>query len=129
MIEGGVDDAIGLRGSVAQRFRRLKRPEMHLRAGLLEPLRAVLGARQAEDLVAGLQELRHDPRADKASGAGDKDPHAKTPMVLAGLARPNTWSPQGGSALDRQCSRWTAQCAAPPPASQPMIACLRSRPQ
>ena len=46
-----------------------------LRPGLAQPGRPGLGGRGTDDRVAGLDELRHELRADGAGGTGDKNLH------------------------------------------------------
>jgi hypothetical protein len=52
---------------------------MHLRTGGGEGLSARIAASQAEYLVAGLDQITNNGRADKAGGPGDKNTHRKTP--------------------------------------------------
>ena len=61
MIEGAVDDAVGLLRPAAQLFRLFQGAAPGFGARRLQLRRARIGARHAQHLMACLQQLGHDP--------------------------------------------------------------------
>ena len=76
-----MDHAVGLGGTGPQARRVLERSAVHLGAGFGQRPRAYVGAGQAEDPVTGLEQFRHDARADEAGGAGEKDTHDEASAI------------------------------------------------
>ncbi len=82
MIEGAVDDRVGLLRPAAEGRRVLEGAAVDLGADRDELLRSVIGAGEPENLVAALEQVRNDLRADEASSAGEKDSHGVSLMTF-----------------------------------------------
>ena len=99
VVEGAMDDAVGLGGAAAQTVQVFQVAAMDLGAGGGESLSACVGAGQAQNLVTCLNELLHNGRADESGGAGDEYTHDDFSLVeLLNLKRsvisrvPKSWS-------------------------------------
>ena len=75
MLEGQVDDAVGRRGAGAQAVEVVEAAAVHLGARGGDRLGRGVGAGEADDLVAGIDELGDDGGADPAACAGDEYAH------------------------------------------------------
>jgi hypothetical protein len=75
MIEGGMNDGVGVGGPAAEALEVFERAAMDFGAGGLEGLGAGITAREAEDLMACFQKLGNDGRTDEACSAGDENSH------------------------------------------------------
>ncbi len=75
MNEGCVDHAVRHGRALAEAFEVVKIAAMHLGARGRERLGAGIRAREAQHLMARVDELRNDGRTDKAGSSGDKDTH------------------------------------------------------
>ena len=76
-----MDHAVRLGDAAAQAFEVFERATMHLRTGGAERLCPRLGAGQTKNLVARGQQLRNNRRADKTSGAGNKNTHEQNLLI------------------------------------------------
>ena len=75
MVECQVDDAVGSGGSGFQGVEVFDGATVSLRAEGLELFYVLVGAGEAGDGVAGLDEFMEDGLADEAGRAGDEDVH------------------------------------------------------
>ena len=75
MLEGEVDDPVGRGGGGAQALEVVEAAAVDLGAGGGDRLGRGVGAGEADDLVAGIDELGDDGGADPAAGAGDEHAH------------------------------------------------------
>jgi hypothetical protein len=73
--KGGVDHAVRHGGAVAQAFQVVKIASLDLGASRGERLGALIRAGEADHLMASVDELPNDARADKARSARDEDTH------------------------------------------------------
>ena len=73
--EGSVDHAVRHGRALAQAFEVIKIAAMHLSARGHKRLGAGLRAREAQHLMARVNELWNDGGTDKAGSSGDKDTH------------------------------------------------------
>ena len=81
VIERQMDDAIALGRAVPEAVEIFERPAMHAGAGGGEFLCALLGPREAENLMSMGYQLPHERRADKPRRAGDEYFHSDLPCV------------------------------------------------
>ena len=79
VLEGEVDDAVGVRRGLLQAVEVVEVAAPHLGAGRLELRGGLIGAGEADDLVARLEQLGDDGGADVAGRAGDEYAHGKPP--------------------------------------------------
>jgi hypothetical protein len=111
VVEGAVDDAVGLGRAAAQTVQVVEVAAMDLGAGGDEGLSARIGAGQAQDLVTCLNEVLHNSRADESGSTGDENTHSDFSFVEVlnlkrsaisqvqksgpfGWAQDRTWAPR-----------------------------------
>ncbi|GAB3377956.1 hypothetical protein GCM10027360_55890 [Amycolatopsis echigonensis] len=79
MVEGDVDDRVGLGGADAQGFRVGEIAAEHAGARVGDLLSCGVGAGQAQHFVSGGGEFGDEQGADSAAGSGDEDLHVEPP--------------------------------------------------
>ena len=79
VLEGQVDDAVGLGGCLAQAVEVVQVAAADLGAGRRERGRRAVGTGQADDLMPGPQQLGDDRGADVSGRTGDEDAHGEPP--------------------------------------------------
>ncbi len=85
VLESQVDDAVGLGRGLLQPVKVVERPSPHLGADRLELRGGVLGAGEADDLVARLEQLGDGWGADVAGRAGDEYAHGEPPSSMVDI--------------------------------------------
>ena len=75
VLEGEVDDAVGVAGGLAQNVEVVERPALDRAARRFDGCGSFIRAGQAGDLVAGVEQLWDDGRTDVARRAGDEYTH------------------------------------------------------
>jgi hypothetical protein len=83
VVEGGVDHAIRLGGAAPQAVEVSERGAANVCAHRGQGLRRFVRAGNAENLMAGGDQLLHDGRADPPRGTGDKYTHEQVSRLLA----------------------------------------------
>ena len=88
MVEGRVDDGVGLAHAVAKAFQIFERAAMDVGARGRECPHSSIGAGETEHLMARCDEFADDGGADKAGRAGHEDAHVKVSKDVRRLISP-----------------------------------------
>ena len=82
VIEGGVDHGVRAARPGAQAVEVLERAALDVGTLRRQRLGPLVGAGEAQDLVARLDQFGDDRRSDEARGTGNEDAHRKSPTFV-----------------------------------------------
>ena len=81
MVEGEMDDGVGLGRAGGEARGVFERAAIGLDAGRVERLGALVRAGEAEHAMADGEQFGNEARADEAGRAGEEYAHGKSPLV------------------------------------------------